>query len=131
MRRVLLAVLSLAAITLVVAGCGDDKSSDTTSAASSEATTSTAADSSSGKGTNVKIKDIQFWPKNRTAKVGETITWTNEDAVAHNVIANDGADFKSDTLNQGDTFEYTPKKAGTIKYECTIHPGQDGTITVS
>ena len=35
------------------------------------------------------------------------------------------------TLNDGDTFEYTPTKAGTIDYVCTIHPGQNGTITVT
>ena len=28
------------------------------------------------------------------------------------------------------TFDFTPDKAGTIKYECTIHPGMTATITV-
>lgn len=39
----------------------------------------------------------------------------------HNVSATDGADFESETLRENDTYEYTPTKAGTITYVCTIH----------
>jgi len=63
-------------------------------------------------------------------KAGQTVTWTNEDDVAHNVIADSGASFKSDLLNKGGTFTFTPKKAGTIEYECTIHPGMKATLNV-
>jgi len=34
-------------------------------------------------------------------------------------------------MNPGATFDYTPTQAGTIKYICTIHSGQNGTITVT
>ncbi len=78
----------------------------------------------------VRIKNIQFVPKTVTVKVGQKLTWTNEDGIAHNVTATDGADFKSDNLSKGDTFTFTPTAAGTIKYACTIHPGQDGEIVV-
>jgi len=47
------------------------------------------------------------------------------------VTAEQGADFKSDTMNEGDTFEYTPTKAGTIDYVCTIHPKQTGKLIVT
>ena len=80
---------------------------------------------------SVRIKDITFVPAAITAKVGQTITWTNDEPAPHNVTAEQGADFKSETLNKGDTFDYTPKQAGTIDYVCTIHPGQDGRLIVT
>lgn len=39
--------------------------------------------------------------------------------------------FKSSTMNPGDTYEYTPTKAGTIDDVCTIHPGQHGRLIVT
>jgi plastocyanin len=114
---------SAACLALLVAGCGssDDKSGGGGSAA--------PASSSSG-AVAVSIKNIQFDPKTVTVKVGQTIQWTNDDGIAHNVTAKEGADFKSDNLNKGDTFDFKADKAGTIKYVCTIHPGQNGEITV-
>jgi plastocyanin len=114
------AVLALAAF----AGCGS--SSKTTSTQATRAT-----GGSSGGVVAVSMKTIQFVPKNVTAKVGQKITWTNDDPVAHTVTAQRGADFDSGTVNSGGTFSFTPKKAGTIAYVCTIHPGQSGTITVT
>ncbi len=78
----------------------------------------------------ISAKNIAFNPKEVTVKVGTKITWSMDEPVPHNVVADSGADFKSEILNQGQTFEYTPKKAGTIEYECTLHPGMVGTITV-
>ncbi len=40
-------------------------------------------------------------------------------------------DFDSGNMQAGAKFDYTPKKAGTIDYVCTIHSGQTGTITVT
>ena len=34
-------------------------------------------------------------------------------------------------MKAGAKFDYTPTKAGTIDYVCTIHPGQTGKITVT
>ena len=114
---------AVACLALVGAGCGSDDDSDDGSA--------TPPPAQSGDSVAVKIKDIKFDPKTVTVKVGQTITWTNEDGIEHNVTAEDGADFKSDNLSKGDTFEFTAEQAGTIKYVCTIHAGQDGEITVT
>jgi plastocyanin len=130
LRRILptaAACLALLPAGALIAGCG----SDDDDSGGGGAAASTPADTATGGGVAVKIKDIKFDPKTVTVKVGQTITWTNEDAVAHNVTAEEGADFKSDNLNKGDTFEFTPEAAGTIAYVCTIHPGQDGSITVT
>jgi plastocyanin len=77
------------------------------------------------------MKDIQFKPENVTVKVGQTVTWTNDDPVAHTVTAKSGADFDSGTVSPGGRFAFAAKKAGKISYVCTIHPNQKGTITVS
>lgn len=133
-RRALtvLTCLALAAGT-AFAGCGDDDEPATPAPPAAEAPATTEApeaSEASGDDVAVGIKNIRFVPEEITAKVGQKIVWTNNEAVAHNVTATDGADFKSDTLQQGDTFEFTPEAAGEIAYVCTIHNGQNGSITV-
>ena len=127
MRRILLALCAVVA--LAAAGCGGSDSSSTSSGSSSGA--STAAASSSGGAVAVKLANIAFDPKAVTVKVGQKVTWTNDDSTDHNVTADSGADFKSDNFGKGGTFSFTPTKAGTIKYVCTIHPGMDATLTVT
>ena len=127
MRRILLALCAVVA--LAAAGCGGSDSSSTSSGSSSSA--STAAASSSGGAVAVKLANIAFDPKAVTVKVGQKVTWTNDDSTDHNVTADSGADFKSDNFGKGGTFSFTPTKAGTIKYECTIHPGMVATLTVT
>ena len=126
MTRILLALCAVVA--LAAAGCGSSDSSSTSSGSSSSA--STGAASSSGGGVTIKMQNIAFDPKAVTVKVGQKVTWTNDDSTDHNVTADSGADFKSDNFGKDGTFEFTPDKAGTIKYECTIHPGMTATLTV-
>ena len=76
------------------------------------------------------MQNIAFDPKAVTVKVGQKVTWTNDDSTDHNVTANSGADFKSKDFGSGGTFSFTPTKAGTINYVCTIHPGMTATLTV-
>jgi plastocyanin len=129
MRRILLALCTIVA--LAAAGCGSSNSSSTSSGSSSSASTSTPAASSSGGGVAIKMQNIAFDPKAVTVKVGQKVTWTNDDTVDHNVTADSGADFKSKDFGKDGTFSFTPTKAGTITYECTLHPNMRGaTITV-
>lgn len=135
MRPTRLFPLIAVAGAVAVAGCGSSNSSSSTPAASTStsaatSSASTGAAAPAAGGVAVTMKDIAFDPKSLTVKKGEKITWTNDEAVPHNVTASSGASFKSALLNQGQTFTFTPTKAGTIKYACTIHPGMDGTITV-
>jgi plastocyanin len=58
------------------------------------------------------------------------VSWINKDSVDHNVIADNG-EFKSGDFGQNGTYSFTPKKAGTIKYQCTLHPGMTGVLTVT
>jgi plastocyanin len=123
MRRILLALG--ATLALVAAGCGggDDNGGGSTA--------TSAGSSSSGGEVEIKMQNIQFAPKDTTVKVGQKVKWVNEDSVDHNVSADSGADFKSDNFGKGGSFEFTADKAGTIKYECTLHPGMTATLNVS
>jgi plastocyanin len=128
MRRSLLLLAAVA--TVAVAGCGSDSSSTSSTAAdTSAAPASTAANSGTGTVT-VEMKNIQFVPKDITVNVGQTLKWVDLDSVEHNVVADSGADFKSDVFGQDGSFEWTATKPGKVEYECTLHPGMVGTITV-
>jgi plastocyanin len=130
MRRILLSACAALALALAVSACGGGGGGGSTSTAASSASTSSSS-SAGGGAVQIKMQNIAFAPKATTVKVGEKVTWTNDDSVDHNVTANSGADFKSKDFGNGGTFSFTPDKAGTIKYVCTIHPGMVGTLTVT
>lgn len=139
MPRLIIAVLC-AALALALGACGKaDESDKGRDAGGDGATVTTNPNPGGGTGTaaepddivSVGMVDIKFVPERVKARVGQKIIWTNNEAVPHNVTAREGADFASDTMRKGDTFEYTPTEAGTIDYVCTIHPGQTGQITVT
>lgn len=111
-------------ISFAAAGCGGSSSS------SSTPSSTPAAPAASGGGVTIEMKNIAFSPKDATVKVGQKVTWTNKDAVDHNVIAKDGS-FKSNNFGQNGTYTFTPKKPGKIDYQCTLHPGMTATLTVT
>jgi plastocyanin len=130
MKPFLLALL----VVVGVAGCGgsSNKSSSSTPAPLTKAPAGTKTAATSAGGTvSINMQNIAFSPGSATAKVGQKVIWTNKDTVQHNVTAKSGASFHSNNFGQDGTYEFTPKKAGTIKYTCTLHPGMDGTLTVT
>lgn len=146
--RTALATLAAAGAALAVAGCGSDSSSDsagtstpppaatptsTTPAPTTTTTTTTTTNATGGAtaGTNLVIDMIglKFAPAGATVKVGDTVTWTNQDSVAHNVTSSDGS-IKSSNFGKGQSFTWTAVKKGTISYTCTLHPGMNGTLNV-
>lgn len=113
--------------------------SSSNSSPSQEGTTPTNTEEQQGQqnpeattANSVSIKDMAFSPASLTVKLGTTVTWTNEDATAHTVTADDeSGDFGSQLLNKGDTYQYTFNTTGTYTYHCTQHPDMKGTITVT
>jgi plastocyanin len=95
---------------------------------------SSGSDSGGGAGgsgaPSIGMKDLRFHPASVSVKVGQKVTWKNEDTVDHNVTAKSGAKFMSQAFGGGGSYSYTPRTAGTIKYVCTLHPGMDGTLVV-
>lgn len=75
----------------------------------------------------VALLGLKFVPQDVTVKPGEAVEWTWQEAVDHNVT---GPGFTSKTQSAG-TFTHTFAKAGTFKYNCTIHGEfMSGTIKV-
>lgn len=129
MTRWLALLLACMALGLVVAGCGGDDDDDGGGGGGGAATTEQPAGGGGG-GAEVSLKDIQFGPSEVTVSVGDTVTWTNEDSVDHDVTADSFSSGEAGGLAGGDTFEHTFDEAGTFDYVCTVHPGMEGTVVV-
>jgi amicyanin len=74
----------------------------------------------------VDIRNNAFTPQDITIKAGDTVTWTNQDTVKHDV---DFDSFKSPLLGQGETYSHTFDKPGTYSYDCDVHPFMKGRVT--
>jgi plastocyanin len=75
------------------------------------------------------LTSTAYAPSPISIAAGDTITWTNNDAVAHTSTGDDGS-WNSGTIAPGANFSRTFPSAGTFVYHCTIHPGMVGTVTV-
>jgi plastocyanin len=132
MTKLLALLLACLALGLVACG-GDDEESDGGGGGAS--TTEQPADTGGG-GTEVAMESIQFDPKDVSVSAGDTITFTNNEAVPHDVhkTSGPGEDFASGPsggMQEGDTFELTLDQPGEYEYVCDVHaPGMSGTITV-
>ncbi len=80
-------------------------------------------------GNSVVIKNFDYSPMNLIVAAGTTVTWKNLDGEVHTVVSVDGT-FRSEALDQNDTFSFTFNKPGIYKYACSIHPMMMATITV-
>jgi plastocyanin len=81
-----------------------------------------------------------FDPNPVQAKVGDTVTWTNDDSTPHTVTSGsngqpDGKFDSSPNLNPlmtpGQTFSHTFEQAGEYPYYCQLHPNMVGTVSIS
>ena len=108
MPRLTIAVVC-AALALTLGACGKDDENETSGDTATVTTNPTPAAGTSTQSeaqesddiVSVGIKDIKFVPAEITAKVGQTIMWTNHEPVPHNVTAEQGADFRSDNAHRG------------------------------
>jgi plastocyanin len=80
----------------------------------------------------VSIQNFSFSPGNRTVSAGTTITWTNNDNVAHTVTSSQGSQtvFDSGNIPPGGSFTFTFSQTGTFNYFCTLHPSMTAQVTV-
>ncbi|MCX8202471.1 MAG: cupredoxin domain-containing protein [Candidatus Micrarchaeota archaeon] len=76
----------------------------------------------------IKIKNFQFLPSVITIRPNTIVKWTNEESVPHNIVIINVTE--SQTLRNGDVFEYKFEIKGTYEYHCGIHPSMRGKIIV-
>jgi plastocyanin len=138
MTLVLVSVLALVlAVAALAASCGGSSTTTagtrgttpgTTPGTATATTPSTATGGGAGE-TRVAMKNLAFDPASVTIRVGGTVTWTNEDSMNHNVVADNG-EFESSMLAKGAAFSSTFATPGTYAYHCGIHPSMTGEVIV-
>ncbi len=127
---------------LLFAACSSSGATVAPSAAAPTAEASTAASAPAAGGgaacsqtadagqVAVAIKDFTFGPADVQAKVGDIITFTNNDSAPHTATLDDGA-CSTGTMNSGASDGLTFTAVGTYPFHCKIHSQMKGTITIS
>lgn len=72
----------------------------------------------------------QFSPETIEVPAGTTVTWINDDDIAHTVTSQDDT-FDSGNIDPGGTFQFTFDTPGTYEYVCIYHDGMVGTVVVT
>lgn len=75
--------------------------------------------------TDVEVtqKDKKFSQKSLKIKVGDSVSFKNEDPFSHNVFSlSDTKTFDLGSYPQGQAKKVTFDKPGTVEVECAIHP---------
>jgi len=79
----------------------------------------------------VTLKNISFSPRSLTISRGTTIRFAFRDGTTtHNVTSTGGRRFKTIPDRASGSAARTFRRSGTYRYECTLHPGMTGRITV-
>ncbi|MDP9046755.1 MAG: cupredoxin family copper-binding protein [Bacteroidota bacterium] len=83
-----------------------------------------------GPAASVSIVNMAFSPDTLKIKAGTTVSWMNNDGMAHTVTS-DVSLFNSGNMAVGVTYKYTFSAAGTYSYHCAIHPTMTGVVAVN
>jgi plastocyanin len=116
-----LLICAVVVLATVLTGCGGS-----TGAPPPPTGTSSGSAPAAG-GATVTEQNFAFNPASVTVKVGDTVTFTNQDSAAHEVLI-DGQDLGSQA--QGASVTWKATKAGTFPFSCKIHPSMTGQVTV-
>ncbi len=93
------------------------------------AVTGPSAGAASGR--SVILKNIEFKPGKLTVARGTRVTFRFQDGdTNHNVISRGPKRFKSSPTKGSGTYAVRFTKPGVYRYECTLHVGMKGSITV-
>jgi plastocyanin len=80
----------------------------------------------------VDQKDKQFTLRQLVAKVGDTVTFKNNDTVTHNIFSlSDAQSFDLGTYANGQSRSIKLEKEGLLEVECAVHPNMKMEIKVS
>jgi plastocyanin len=81
-----------------------------------------------------EISIFQFMPIEIRASVGDTVTWTNNDAIEHSVTSDTMSFgrplFDTGFFEAGESRRLTFEESGTWLFHCARHPSMQGKIIV-
>jgi plastocyanin len=84
--------------------------------------------------TIVVIEGMEFLPEAINVRVGDTITWYNEDTISHSIESDEGSEpeqeFSSPVILPGESYSHEFTFPGTLYYHCAIHPEMKAQVYV-
>jgi plastocyanin len=125
---------------LLVAACGGGTATPApTTAVQSQTPASEAPSAAAGPcapsdapgAVSVTIADFAFSPASVTAKVGDVISWTNNDSVQHTATVKSTEACTTPELAKDASGGITFSQAGSYDFFCKIHPQMTGKIEVT
>jgi plastocyanin len=132
---------ALFAAAVLVAACGGSGATPTsvagTPAAGSSGPAATQAaglctdvtDAAPATKVDASVADFKWAPV--SAKVGEVITWKNNDSASHGVQTDEAGCKMNGSIAPGQTRSLVFNQAGTFTFFCFVHPTMKGSITIS
>jgi plastocyanin len=82
-----------------------------------------------GQSNTVSMYNMAFTPATLTVAVNTTVTWTNNDGVAHTSTSDTGV-WDTGSIPAGGSKTTTFATVGTFPYHCSVHPMMTGKIVV-
>ena len=119
LRIFALGVVAVMAV-VVTAGCSSGTATNSTGSG-------TGGGTGSGTGATVVEQNYAFNPTSLSVKVGDTVTFSNQDSVAHHVVVG-GSDLG--IQQPGADVTWTADKNGAMPFKCVIHPSMTGQVLV-
>ena len=122
------ALAAFLAVSLVVVGCSSNSSNPYGSSPTSPAP---AINQGNIPDNTVQMSGMVFTPATLTVAVGTTVTWMNNDGVAHTSTSDSGV-WDTGNIPAGSSKTTTFGTKGTFPYNCTYHAsmGMRGTVVV-
>ena len=79
--------------------------------------------------TKAEMRGMAFGPNRIEIAAGTTVTWTNNDPLAHTITADDRS-WDSGEIAPGQTWSHTFTQPGEFAFHCTPHPFMKGVLVV-
>jgi plastocyanin len=118
--------VAMGLLVLVSAGCKNDSSNSYGAPTSPSSTPPVNVPANT-----ILMSGMTFSPSTITVTVGTTLTWKNNDGIAHTSTSDTGV-WDTGNLAAGGSSSTTFNTAGTFPYHCTYHVamGMKGTVIV-
>lgn len=125
-----LALVGVAALAL--AACGSSGTPTSSSSGGSPSAASACKPTAQSGGVAVTIQNFAYNPPTIQAKVGQPITWTNQDSANHGAVLDSDASCTTGSFGHSASGSLVFSAPGTYTYHCPVHgTSMTGTIQVS
>lgn len=120
-------LIAFVAVALVVTACGGSSDTIPTGTTPTGATPTTQTPTAT---TSVSLVNVAFSPSSILVTTNAIVTFTNNDAITHNVTFDNTSIGGTGNFSSGAKTLTMPATPGTYTFKCTIHAAMTGTVTV-